>query len=158
MEWPESRQLAALYQSPGPAGIGFAQYASTGTVTPALWANINTTEARGMYSEPGTEEWTADMKRLRELLKAEGIEPPVSAEDRANRAAYALQKHYGEAHPPPGSQTYGPEGFREAVVELLLDLKFLLVRDGDYRLMLDELTEEATDRWAAIEDGEEDDD
>jgi hypothetical protein len=85
--------------------------------------------------------------------------PKLTEEDRANRAAHALQKHYGEAHPPPGSQTYGEEGsdtFREAVVDLLHDLKNLLYR-ADYRLMLEDLAEEATDRWAAEDDEEEED-
>jgi hypothetical protein len=78
-------------------------------------------------------------------------------DDRADRAAYALKAHFGEVHTPPGSQAYGDEGsdtFREAVVDLLTDLKHLLYR-ADYRLLLEELAAEATDRWAAEDDEEE---
>lgn len=70
---------------------------------------------------------------------------------RASRAAYVLQKHFGETHPPPGSKSYGEEGseaFREAVVDLLVDLKHLLVQTNAYDLMLTDLAEEAVDRWA----------
>jgi len=74
-EWPESRQLAAQYQSPGPAGIGFAQYASSGTVTPELWENITYTENEALRrpEDPAVEGWAGDMERLREALEAEGV-------------------------------------------------------------------------------------
>lgn len=73
-EWPESRQLAAQYQSPGPAGIGFARYASSGAVTPELWENIRYTEAEAdrRPEDPAVEHWADDMERLRELLQQEG--------------------------------------------------------------------------------------
>ena len=74
-EWPPSRQLAAMYQSPGTNGIGFAQYASSGTVTPELWENIARIETEA-EREPGSEafeHWAEDMERLRELLSDEGI-------------------------------------------------------------------------------------
>jgi hypothetical protein len=71
-EWPEARQIASQYHSPGPAGIGFAQFASTGTVTPELWSNIRGIEREA--SEPYAEGWAEDMARLRELLSEAGIE------------------------------------------------------------------------------------
>jgi|GEM_PF-4501041 len=70
---------------------------------------------------------------------------------RADRAAYALQAHFGESHTPPGSKTYGDEGsveFDRAVVSLLVDLKHLLYRVGGARYMLTDLAEEAVDLWA----------
>lgn len=70
-EWPESRQLAAQYQSPGPNGIGFARYASSGTVTPELWENIRRCEAEA--DEDYAEGWAGDMVHLRALLEAEGV-------------------------------------------------------------------------------------
>lgn len=74
-DWPESRQLAAQYQSPGTTGIGFAQYASSGTVTPELWENILHTEslAQSNKGKPAVEHWTEDMAALRKALTAEGI-------------------------------------------------------------------------------------
>lgn len=70
-EWPEARQIASQYHSPGPTGIGFAQYASTGTVTPELWDNIRYCERNA--GEEWAEGWAEDMARLRELLEADGI-------------------------------------------------------------------------------------
>lgn len=78
-EWPEARQIASMYHSPGPAGIGFAQYASTGTVTPELWSNIRGIEREA--SEPYAEGWAEDMARLRELLAADGIEEVEESDD-----------------------------------------------------------------------------
>lgn len=74
-EWPESRQLAAQYQSAGPTGIGFARYASTGTVTPEFWENIAYTEAEAERrpEDPAVESWADDMERLRGLLQDEGV-------------------------------------------------------------------------------------
>ena len=77
-DWPESRQLAAQYQSHGTTGIGFARYASTGTVTPELWENIRFTEslAQSNKGKPAVEHWAEDMAALRKALKAEGISWP----------------------------------------------------------------------------------
>ena len=74
-EWPESRQLASQYQSRGITGIGFAQYASSGTVTPELWDNIRHAEslAESNPGNPAVEHWAEDMERLRELLSDEGV-------------------------------------------------------------------------------------
>jgi hypothetical protein len=74
-EWPESRRLASLYQSPGPAGIGFARYASSGTVTPELWENITYTmaEAERRPDDPAVESWAEDMEALKDALESEGI-------------------------------------------------------------------------------------
>lgn len=72
---------------------------------------------------------------------------------RANRAAAALQAHIDEVNGAPGV-SYGDEGsdtFVGAVAELLLDVKFLLDRAGGH-LMLTDMTEDAVDRWAQIED------
>jgi hypothetical protein len=74
-EWPESRRLASLYQSPGPAGIGFARYASSAVVTPELWENITYTENEALRrpEDPAVEGWADDMEALREALEAEGV-------------------------------------------------------------------------------------
>lgn len=79
VEWPESRRLASLYQSPGPAGIGFARYASSGFVSPELWENIRTTEslAKSNKGKPAVEQWTEDMVALRKALTEEGISWPL---------------------------------------------------------------------------------
>ena len=75
----KAREIASWYQSPGPAGIGFAQYASTGTVTPELWSNIRTTEREAELKEGAdyADEWAADMAKLRELLAEDGITEPA---------------------------------------------------------------------------------
>lgn len=86
-EWSAARKLAALYQSPGWSGIGFARFASTGTNTPDLWKNIEYTEREAAAGKPGTEEWAADMVRLRELLTADGVTPPKFEEDDVVRFA-----------------------------------------------------------------------
>lgn len=80
-EWPEARQIAANYQSPGTTGIGFAQFASTGAITPELWDNIRSCEA--MAGELHTEGWRDDMIKLRHLLQTEyGVtEPDEEDED-----------------------------------------------------------------------------
>lgn len=74
-EWPKSRQIAAQYQSSGTTGIGFARYASTGTVTPELWDNIRVAESLAESNEgkPAVEGWAEDMAELRDALEAEGI-------------------------------------------------------------------------------------
>lgn len=74
-EWPKSRQLAAMYQSPGNTGIGFARYASSGTVTPELWLNIEHAEslAESNKGKKVVEHWAEDMAHLRDLLREEGI-------------------------------------------------------------------------------------
>ena len=77
-EWSEARQLAAQYQSPGIAGIGFAKFASTGTVSPELWENIRLTEslAESNKGKDMVEGWAEDMVELRELLEEDGITEP----------------------------------------------------------------------------------
>lgn len=72
---------------------------------------------------------------------------------RADRAAAALQAHVDAVNGAPG-ESYGDEGsdtFVEAVVSLLVDVKHMLYR-ADHRLMLEDLAEEATDRWAEESD------
>jgi hypothetical protein len=78
-EWPESRKIAAMYQSPGIAGIGFARYASSGAVTPELWENIKHAEslAESNPGKPAVEHWAEDMAALRTALKAERIYAPI---------------------------------------------------------------------------------
>jgi hypothetical protein len=86
-EWSNARLLAAEYQSSGWSGIGFARFASAGKNTPELWDNIEYCEREAAAGKQGTEDWEADMKRLRELLAADGIEPPKFAEDDVVRFA-----------------------------------------------------------------------
>jgi hypothetical protein len=64
-----------MYQSPGPAGIGFARYASSGAVTAELWENIRHTEdeAARRPEDPAVESWADDMELLRALLLTEGV-------------------------------------------------------------------------------------
>lgn len=83
----KARELAAQYQSSGWSGIGFAMFASSGKNTPTLWENIEYTEREAEAGKPGTEEWAADMVRLRELLTEEGITPPKFAVDDVVRFA-----------------------------------------------------------------------
>jgi hypothetical protein len=76
MSFTRAQEIAANYQSPGPSGIGFAQYASTETVTPELWRNIEETErlaAEGVNL--GMDDWAGDMKELRRLLYQDGHLP-----------------------------------------------------------------------------------
>lgn len=68
-----AQTIASYYHSPGPDGIGFARFASSGTVTPELWDNIASTEAAAEEGRVGTEEWAADMAELREALEEEGV-------------------------------------------------------------------------------------
>lgn len=74
-EWPKSRQLAAQYQTPFYGGLGFARYASTGTVTPELWSDIERIEsdAEASPDAPEVKGWAQDMKDLRAALHEEGI-------------------------------------------------------------------------------------
>ena len=74
-EWPKSRLLAAQYQTPFHGGIGFAQYASSGTVTPELWENIRRIESDAEQNPgaPEVEGWAEDMVTLRAALHEEGI-------------------------------------------------------------------------------------
>jgi hypothetical protein len=74
----KAQEIASQYQSPGAAGIGFAQYASTGTVTPELWDNIERTERDARNGVPGTDGWIADMAELRKLLREAGHRKPVA--------------------------------------------------------------------------------
>lgn len=152
-EWPEARQIAANYQSPGATGIGFAVFASTGDVTQDLWDNIRTCER--MAGEYGTEGWADDMARLRDLLAEDGIsetedEDEDEDEDEnwkaADRAAVALQAYYAEISGDGSS--YGDEGdespFSEALQDLLTDLRHLAFRaDVDFL----ELNEAASRRY-----------
>lgn len=78
MKWSEARLLAAQYQSSGSTGIGFATFASTGNVTTDLWKNIHYCEAA---SGSGTEEWAADMAKLRTLLAEEGYALTAGSDD-----------------------------------------------------------------------------
>ena len=81
---------------------------------------------------------------------------------RADRAGAALQAHVDERKGI--GHTYGDEGsdeWRANVLALLVDLKHMLYR-ADPTLMLTDLTEQATDRWAEEADrlpegGDEDD-
>lgn len=95
------------------------------------------------------------MGLLEPVYDAERLPPKLTCWDRADRAASALQTHVDEVNGFPG-ESYGDEGsdtFVAAVLDLLVDLKHLLYRT-DHRLMLGELVEEATDRWAAEADEE----
>jgi hypothetical protein len=78
MKWSEARLLAAQYQSSGSTGSGFATFASTGNVTTELWQNIHYCESA---SGPGTEEWAADMAKLRALLQEEGYALTAGSDD-----------------------------------------------------------------------------
>lgn len=91
-EWPEARQLAAQYQSPGTTGIGFARYASTGTVTPELWENIATAESLAVSNrgKPEVEGWAEDMKKLRRLLAGDGVFPVEEVQLIPNEADTAV--------------------------------------------------------------------
>jgi hypothetical protein len=79
---------------------------------------------------------------------------------RADRAATALGVYYDatQGSDPLMGKGYGDEGsdeWKEAVVGLLTDLKHLLFR-VDYRLALEDLTQEAIDRWSKqVEEQEE---
>lgn len=69
----KAQEIASWYQSPGPAGIGFAVFASSGKVTPELWENIRRTEREAAEGAVGSDSWAKDMTKLRKLLKADGI-------------------------------------------------------------------------------------
>lgn len=151
-EWPESRQLAALYQSPGPAGIGFAQYASSGTVTPELWQNIAyiAAEAERRPNDPAVEGWAYDMEKLRDLLREEGIfELEGTQWSHADRAKAALLEYQYEVTGDHYAGDEGSDEFDEAVIGLLTDLKHLLWRAGGAAYALEDLTQTAIDRWSA---------
>jgi hypothetical protein len=75
MRFTRAQEIASWYQSPGPAGIGFAQYASTETVTPELWRNIEATERDAENGVSGSEDWKRDMSELRRLLYQDGHLP-----------------------------------------------------------------------------------
>lgn len=142
MEWSQARQIAANYQSPGSTGIGFAQFASTGTVTPELWENIRYCEAHS--DEDYAEGRAGDMVMLRALLKDEGITERSVREERAKtRALAALQAYHNLTFPSgelgePGDSTV----FSEAVVDLLTDLRFLVWGNGmDFEALNDQASE-----------------
>jgi hypothetical protein len=67
----EAREIAALWQSPGVQGIGFAMFASTGTITDALLEDIDR-EIESMERETGDAERMTDVAsnlvELRALL------------------------------------------------------------------------------------------
>ena len=69
----------------------------------------------------------------------------------ARRAAAALQEHIAQRHNGKRVPDLSGPVLREAVVELMVDLKHLLVRD-DWTAMLTELAGEAVDRWAEEEE------
>jgi hypothetical protein len=80
-------------------------------------------------------------------------------ERRADRAASALQAYHDATQDcaPGMGESYGDEGsdeWKEAVIGLLTDLKHLLFR-VDYRLALEDLTQEAIDRWSKQAEEEE---
>jgi hypothetical protein len=77
MSFTPAQTIASYYQSPGADGIGFARFASSGTVTPELWDNIARTEETAKSGAVGTEEWAAEMAELREALADEGIHQPA---------------------------------------------------------------------------------
>lgn len=74
----KAQEIASWYQSPGPAGIGFAQYASTGTVTPELWDNIRVIEQEAEWKAGANyaDEWASDMAKLRQMLTEDGHTEP----------------------------------------------------------------------------------
>lgn len=74
----KAREIAALFQSPGQDGIGFAQFASTGTITEALLDNIDRELAeRGAMLIPGVftdaEECIVELTSLREYVNAQTV-------------------------------------------------------------------------------------
>ena len=131
-EWPEARQIASNYQSPGATGIGFAVFASTGEVTPELWSNIRYCETNA--NQEWAEGWSEDMARLRDLLAEDGISETEDEDENwkaADRAAVALQSYHDEISVDGSS--YGDEGseeFSEAMQDLLTDLRHLAFRAG----------------------------
>lgn len=155
MQWSEARILASQYQSSGSTGKGFATFASTGNVTTELWKNIHYCEtAEG----PGTEEWAADMAKLRTLLQAEGYALTAGNEETlkqraAKRALAALQAYQAAANPAdpelgePGDSTV----FSEALQDLLTDLRWLCWDNG---IMFPDLEEQSGDRWVEELDAE----
>lgn len=61
LTYSEAREIAATWQSPGREGIGFAQFASTGTVTDALLEDID----RELATDTLTGEFRAELTALR---------------------------------------------------------------------------------------------
>ena len=148
-EWSKSRLLAAQYQSPFNDGIGFAQYASTGTVTPDLWRNIKRIESDAETGAPEVEGWAEDMEELRRLLREEGIfELTGSQWSRADRAKAALLEYQYEVTGDHYAGDEGSDEFDEAVIGLLTDLKHLLWRAGGAAYALEDLVQTAVDRWS----------
>lgn len=77
-QFTRAHEIASWYQSPGPTGIGFAIFASSGKVTPELWDNMRQVEqeATGLESAEDTETHQGDMRELRAELAAMGHRPP----------------------------------------------------------------------------------
>lgn len=96
----KAQEIASWYQSPGSAGIGFARYASSGTVTPELWDNIRATEAEAAKGASHTNGWASDMGKLRELLAADGIT------ERVPFVAVATSTVLGGAYIPAHDETF----------------------------------------------------
>lgn len=76
-QFTRAHEIASWYQSPGPSGIGFAIFASSGKVTPELWDNISRVdrEADSLESPTDTEIHQGDMRELRAELTAMGHHP-----------------------------------------------------------------------------------
>ena len=82
-QFTRAHEIASWYQSPGPAGIGFAMFASKGTVTPELWDNIEQVEreAAALESTNDVQLYHGDMSELKAELTAMGHAPALSDED-----------------------------------------------------------------------------
>lgn len=79
-QFTRAHEVASWYQSPGPTGIGFAIFASSGKVTPELWDNISQVEreATTLESAEDTDVHQGDMRELRAELAAMGHHPPAA--------------------------------------------------------------------------------
>jgi hypothetical protein len=82
-QFTRAREIASWYHSPGPAGIGFAVFASRGIVTDELWENISRVEreaASDLEPDIETKMHQSDMRKIRAELTAMGYQPPATGE------------------------------------------------------------------------------
>lgn len=124
--WTKAQELAAQYQSSGTTGIGFAQFASTGQATPELWDNIEWVEQEARAGDETTAGWYEDMKRLRELLKAEGHEQRLSLDTLKGFASQWAYEH--------GWMVY--EEIEEHIADWLMNEHTATVCDDDLEIIV----------------------